>query len=49
MKKSKFSDLSRRDLLKAGAAATGAIAAPAFFTGKAHAANEKLRIGIIPG
>jgi len=41
-------NLSRRDILKASIAATGAIAAPAILTGKAHAANEKLRIGIIP-
>jgi len=40
--------VSRRDLLKASVAATGAIAAPSLILGKAHAANEKLRIGIIP-
>ncbi|MSU89299.1 twin-arginine translocation signal domain-containing protein [Rhodobacteraceae bacterium 2CG4] len=41
-------NLSRRGLLKGGAAAATALAAPNFFIGKAHAANEKLRVGIIP-
>lgn len=40
--------LTRRSLLKGGVAAGAAIAAPAFFMGKAHASNEKLKIGIIP-
>lgn len=40
--------LDRRSFLKTGAAATAAVSAPALFTGKAHAAGEKLRIGIIP-
>ena len=41
-------NLSRRDVLKGGVAASTVFAAPNFFMGKAHAANEKLRIGIIP-
>jgi len=44
----KKSGLSRRDVLKSAVATTGVITAPAFFMGKAHAAGEKLRIGIIP-
>ena len=40
--------LSRRSVLKGAVAASTALASPAFFMGKAHAANEKLRIGIIP-
>lgn len=39
---------TRRQMLKGAAAATAGVAAPAFFMGKAHAANEKLKIGIIP-
>lgn len=48
MAKSKTGLTSRRNVLKGGVAATAALAAPAFFFGKAHAANEKLKIGIIP-
>ncbi|MHA3979038.1 ABC transporter substrate-binding protein [Halovulum sp. GXIMD14794] len=44
----KGTTLSRRGLLKGGAAAATALAAPNFFIGKAHAANETLKIGIIP-
>ncbi|OSP54797.1 ABC transporter substrate-binding protein [Pseudoruegeria sp. SK021] len=42
--------ISRRSLLRAGAATMAAttLAAPTFFAGKAHAANETLKIGIIP-
>ena len=40
--------IKRRDVLKGGVAASASLAAPAFFMGKAHAANEKLRVGIIP-
>lgn len=40
--------INRRDFLKGTAAATTALAAPNFFIGKAHAANEKLKVGIIP-
>lgn len=40
--------LSKRAFLKGGAVAGAALAAPNFFIGKAHAANEKLKIGIIP-
>lgn len=40
--------LTRRKLLKGGVAASAALSAPAFFMGSAHAANEKLKIGIIP-
>ncbi len=39
---------SRRAVLKGGLASAAALAAPSFFMGKAHAANEKLKIGIIP-
>lgn len=39
---------TRRTLLKGAAAATAGVAAPSFFMGSAHAANEKLKIGIIP-
>lgn len=42
------SKVSRRTALKSVAAAGAALAAPSFFVGKAHAANEKLKIGIIP-
>ena len=35
-------------MLKGGVAATATLAAPTFFIGKAHAANEKLKTGIIP-
>lgn len=48
MSNSKTSYLSRRTLLKTGVATSAALAAPTFFVGKAHAANEKLKIGIIP-
>ena len=40
--------MSRRTLIKGTVAAGAALAAPSFFVGKAHAANEKLKIGIIP-
>ena len=39
---------SKRSFLKGSAAAGVALAAPNFFIGKAHAANEKLKVGIIP-
>lgn len=39
---------SRRAVLKSGAAAGAVLAAPSIFMGKAHAANETLKIGIIP-
>ena len=39
---------SKRSFLKGSAAAGAALAAPNFFIGKAHAANEKLKVGIIP-
>lgn len=48
MANSKNSYISRRGVLKSGAAAAAALAAPTFFVGKAHASNEKLKIGIIP-
>jgi sulfonate transport system substrate-binding protein len=50
MANSRNSYISRRSLLRAGAAtaAASALAAPTFFAGRAHAANETLRIGIIP-
>lgn len=48
MARSKSSDLNRRTILKGGIAAGAALATPNFFIGKAHAANEKLRVGIIP-
>lgn len=48
MANSKTSYTSRRAVLKGGVAAGAALAAPGFFVGKAHAANEKLKIGIIP-
>lgn len=48
MANSKTSYMSRRSLLKGGAVMGTALAAPTFFVGKAHAANEKLRVGIIP-
>lgn len=44
----KSNSLSRRTLLKGTAATGGALAAPNFFIEKAHAANEKLKVGIIP-
>ncbi|WP_394199230.1 ABC transporter substrate-binding protein [Litoreibacter albidus] len=49
MTNSKNSYLSRRTFLRTGAAAAGTtLAAPTFFVGKAHAANETLRVGLIP-
>ncbi|SNT75761.1 ABC transporter substrate-binding protein [Paracoccus seriniphilus] len=48
MSTEKYSGLTRRRLLKGAAASGVALAAPNFFIGKAHAANEKLRVGIIP-
>ncbi len=48
MANSKTSYVSRRAFLRAGAATGVALAAPTFFVGKAHAATEKLNIGIIP-
>lgn len=48
MSNSKVSYVSRRSILKGGVAAGAALAAPTFFVGKAHAATEKLKIGIIP-
>lgn len=48
MTNSKTSYLSRRAVLKGGATAGVALAAPSFFVGKAHASNEKLKVGIIP-
>lgn len=48
MSNSKTSNTSRRAVLRGGIAAGAALAAPSFFIGKAHAANEKLKIGIIP-
>ncbi len=49
MTETKTKTVTRRTVLKGtvGAAATG-LAAPSFFIGKAHAANEKIRVGIIP-
>lgn len=45
----KKTTLNRRSMLKGTAAAAGvALASPNFFIGKAHAANEKLKVGIIP-
>ncbi len=40
--------ITRRNFLGSTAAAGAALATPNFFMGKAHAANEKLKIGIIP-
>ena len=40
--------IKRRDVLKGGAVAVASLAAPAVLMGKAHASNEKLRVGIIP-
>ncbi|WP_424987036.1 ABC transporter substrate-binding protein [Microbulbifer sp. S227A] len=48
MANSKTSYVSRRTLLQGGAAMGAALAAPTFFVGKAHAATEKLSVGIIP-
>lgn len=48
MSNSKTSYMSRRTILRGGAAAGVALAAPSFFVGKAHAGVEKLKIGIIP-
>ncbi len=48
MANSKTSYLNRRTVLRGGVAASAALAAPTFFVGKAHAANEVLRVGIIP-
>ena len=48
MANSRTSYTSRRSVLKGGIAASTALAAPTFFIGKAHAANETLKIGIIP-
>lgn len=40
--------LTKRTFMKGTAAAAAGLAAPNFFIGKAHAANEKIRVGIIP-
>lgn len=48
MANSKTSYMSRRGLLKGSLMSGAALAAPTFFVGKAHAANEKLKVGIIP-
>lgn len=48
MRNSKTNHLDRRAVLRGGTVASATLAAPAFFVGKAHAANEKLRVGIIP-
>lgn len=40
--------LTKRSLLGTAAAAAAGFAAPNVFMGKAHAANEKIRVGIIP-
>ena len=48
MTNSKTSYVNRRTVLQGGVAASAALAAPTFFVGKAHAANEKLKVGIIP-
>lgn len=48
MANSKTSYTTRRALLKGGAVTAAALAAPTFFASKAHAANEKLKVGIIP-
>ncbi|KMW58834.1 Alkanesulfonates-binding protein [Candidatus Rhodobacter oscarellae] len=48
MANSKTSYVNRRAVLRGGVAGAAALAAPTFFVGKAHAANEKLRVGIIP-
>ncbi|MDJ0612197.1 MAG: ABC transporter substrate-binding protein [Rhizobiaceae bacterium] len=40
--------IDKRTFLKGSAASAAALAAPNFFIGKAHAANEKLKVGIIP-
>lgn len=48
MSNSKTSYMSRRSILQGGIAAGAALATPTFFVGKAHAATEKLKIGIIP-
>ncbi len=40
--------LTKRSFLGATAGAAAGLAAPNFFMGKAHAANEKVRVGIIP-
>lgn len=49
MSDAKTNSIDRRSVLKGtvGAAAVG-LAAPNFFIGKAHAANEKIKVGIIP-
>ena len=48
MKSKMTRKVNRRSVLMGTAAAGAALATPNFFMGKAHAANEKLRIGIIP-
>ena len=48
MANSRTSYASRRAVLKGGVAMSAALAAPTFFVGPAHAANERLRVGIIP-
>ena len=52
MKKLVSSKITRRTLLsgaaKLSAATAMGLAAPNFFIGKAHAANEKIKVGIIP-
>ena len=40
--------MTKRSFLGTTAAAAAGLAAPNFFMGKAHAANEKIRVGIIP-
>ncbi|WP_300064082.1 ABC transporter substrate-binding protein [uncultured Roseobacter sp.] len=48
MPNSKTSYVTRRAVMGGGLAASAALAAPGFFVGKAHAATETLRVGIIP-
>lgn len=48
MANSTNSYMNRRTLLRGSAMGAAALAAPTFFVGKAHAANEKLKVGIIP-
>lgn len=48
MSSPKNAGMSRRSALKGAAAASTMLAAPNFFIGKAHAANEVLKVGIIP-
>lgn len=44
----KSTSLTKRTFLGTTAAAAAGLAAPNFFMGKAHAADEKIRVGIIP-